>query len=153
MPRLAAGLLLVLVLLAGCGTHVVDTPSERVRGAGPSTTSTLSPTRITPACGTFGTGGLLPLGEVNGTVDSVAAARSALRSVVVTLSDVPHAPSDFEHVPRETVDDRGAVRDELGLESSTVTLYYFTPDGDARLDGMAVVTGRGGVFQAHIGDC
>lgn len=128
-----------------------------VLGAGctaPAPDGTAKPTETrTNGCSTFGTGGIAPLNETNATVTSVSEADRSLRTVVADESDVPYNASDYRNVPREEVDDRGAVRDELEPHVTNETLYYFSPTGERGLDEMLIVSEDGAVFIVFIGAC
>lgn len=150
MARVSAvSLVLVAILFAGCVGPVIETPAEKTEKPPTATT----PTRITPQCDTFGTGGIVPLNETNHTVTTVTLANRTFHSTISDLPDYPFNASEFEYVPRDKIDAKGAVRDELDMRSPNMTLYYFSPDSDTRLDNMAIVTENGGVFTVHIGAC
>ncbi|MXR19226.1 hypothetical protein [Halobacterium bonnevillei] len=141
---------LVIILVAGCAGLGTENPAE------PPAATPTETTRTAHECDTFGTGGVAPLGETNTTVTTVGQANASLRTVVLERADHPFDVSDLEYVPRDEIDETGAVRNELeryDTWSANTTLYYFSPRNTTGLDEMHVVTDGGAVFIIYIGAC
>lgn len=146
----SVSVVLVIVLIAGCAGLGTENP------AGPAGETSTETTRTTHECDTFGTGGVAPLGETNTTVTTVGEANTSLRTVIRNGSDYPFNASDLEYVPRDEIDETGAVRHELeryDMWSANTTLYYFSPGNTTGLDDTLVVTDGGAVFVIYIGAC
>lgn len=142
MPRPVSVVLVVaLTLLAGCNSHVQPRSP--------------TPTAASPTvdCDTFGTGGVFPVTDANTTVTSRDAATSALESARSNGSLDEPAATEFAYVPRESVDSREAVRDEISRLPANATLYYFSPDNGTDVHEMAIVSETGRIYRAYVGAC
>lgn len=135
-----------ILLVSGCSSGIHSGSST------PTQSQTPSPSID---CGTFGTGGVAMVAEVNTTITAREDATSALQAA--RANDSLHAENDtqFSYVPREKVDEeaRSDLRDRRRSISENETLYYYSPDGGTDIDEMVVVSETGRIYRPYVGAC